>query len=162
MSQDIDQLWWATSPATDAKQEREGDSRPAPCSADYVWRDLGDGQPVRVKKCSMCGIAPSAVDDCGMPNPDCPYFGRNNSKQNAKNCYIKRAISKMIKKILNNLFLIWARSLGYPTGETDLDEPKIPILTMRQVYISFTITLVFRLLEMITCFFIIINVIRHW
>lgn len=49
---------------------------------DYKWRDLGDGNPVRVKKCPMCDVAPSAVDDCGMPNPDCPYFGRNNTKQN--------------------------------------------------------------------------------
>ena len=51
-----------------------------PDLADYVWRDLGDGQPVRVKRCQMCGVAPSAVDDCGMPSPACPYFGRNNSK----------------------------------------------------------------------------------
>lgn len=44
--------------------------------SDYRWRDIGDGQPVRVQVCSMCGVAPSNVDDCGeFGNPECPYFG---------------------------------------------------------------------------------------
>lgn len=47
--------------------------------SNYEVRDLGDGNPIRVQKCPMCGVAPSAVDDCGMPNPDCPYFGKNNA-----------------------------------------------------------------------------------
>ena len=41
----------------------------------YSWRDLGDGVPVRVERCPKCGVAPAAVDDCGMPTPTCPYFG---------------------------------------------------------------------------------------
>ena len=65
------------------------------CSASYSWRDIGDGNKVRVKHCSMCGVAPSNVDDCGrFGDPDCPYFGIGreeyerreavrNSKQNA-------------------------------------------------------------------------------
>ena len=65
-------------------EERENGSCASRRYADYVRRDLGDGNPVRVKKCPMCGVAPSAVDDCGIPNPDCPYFGRNNLKQNDK------------------------------------------------------------------------------
>jgi len=72
-------------PVPSAERLKGKGSSPSACSADFVWRDLGDGNPVRVKKCSACGVAPSAVDDCGMPNPDCPYFGRNNSKQNVKN-----------------------------------------------------------------------------
>ena len=44
--------------------------------SEYQWRDLGDGKPVRVKVCPMCGVAPSNVDDCGeFGNPECPYFG---------------------------------------------------------------------------------------
>ena len=43
---------------------------------EYRWRDIGDGKPVRVQVCSMCGVAPSNVDDCGeFGNPECPYFG---------------------------------------------------------------------------------------
>jgi len=30
----------------------------------------------KVNKCPKCGIAPTAVDDCGeFGNPDCPCFG---------------------------------------------------------------------------------------
>lgn len=44
--------------------------------SEYQWRDIGDGKPVRVKVCPMCGVAPSNVDDCGeFGNPECPYFG---------------------------------------------------------------------------------------
>lgn len=43
---------------------------------EYRWRDFGDGKPVRVQVCPMCGVAPSNVDDCGeFGNPECPYFG---------------------------------------------------------------------------------------
>jgi hypothetical protein len=43
----------------------------------YAWRDLGDGVPVMVKVCSMCGVSPSAPDDCGMPTVECPNFGKD-------------------------------------------------------------------------------------
>jgi hypothetical protein len=43
---------------------------------EFKWRDLGDGKPVKVQVCQMCGVAPSNVDDCGeFGNPECPYFG---------------------------------------------------------------------------------------
>src|SRR5678815_4622843 len=43
---------------------------------EYQWRDIGDGKPVRVQVCPMCGVAPTNVDDCGeFGNPECPYFG---------------------------------------------------------------------------------------
>lgn len=43
---------------------------------EFRWRDIGDGKPVRVMVCPMCGVAPSNVDDCGeFGNPECPYFG---------------------------------------------------------------------------------------
>jgi len=43
---------------------------------EFKWRDLGDGKPIKVQVCQMCGVAPSNVDDCGeFGNPDCPYFG---------------------------------------------------------------------------------------
>lgn len=44
--------------------------------SEFKWRNIGDGKPVRVQVCQMCGVAPSNVDDCGeFGNPDCPYFG---------------------------------------------------------------------------------------
>lgn len=41
----------------------------------YQKRDLGDGNPIPVQECARCGIAPSAVDDCGIPDAKCPHFG---------------------------------------------------------------------------------------
>ena len=43
---------------------------------EFRWVDIGDGKPVKVEVCSMCGIAPGNVDDCGeFGNPECPCFG---------------------------------------------------------------------------------------
>lgn len=55
----------------------EGLDETACCaSSDYEWRDIGDGNPVRVKRCPACGVCPGNVDDCGhFGDPDCPYFG---------------------------------------------------------------------------------------
>ena len=47
----------------------------------FHWRNLGDGKPVQVQQCLMCGIAPANVDDCGrFGDPACPYFGVGKSK----------------------------------------------------------------------------------
>jgi hypothetical protein len=52
-----------------AQPEPEGDGL-------FHWRNLGDGKPVQVRECPMCGIAPANVDDCGrFGDPVCPYFG---------------------------------------------------------------------------------------
>ena len=59
MSQDIDQLWWATSPNTDAKREREGDSRPATCSLCEGMGELdgfGGAGRTDCHKCNGTGI----------------------------------------------------------------------------------------------------------
>ena len=55
-----------------ATRSQEKGSGAAPRSAYYVWRKLGDGKPARVKKCTMCGVAPITVEECGMPHSDCP------------------------------------------------------------------------------------------
>lgn len=42
----------------------------------FHWRNLGDGKPVQVQECPICGIAPANVDDCGrFGDPACLYFG---------------------------------------------------------------------------------------
>jgi hypothetical protein len=61
------ELEGATTPAP--QPEPEGDGL-------FHWRNLGDGKPVQVRECPMCGIAPANVDDCGrFGDPACPYFG---------------------------------------------------------------------------------------
>ena len=64
----------------------------------------------------------------------------------------------MIRKI----WLIWARTLDHRVGKTDEDQPDIPILTLQQAQISLLIRTMIVLINVVTCGFIIANVIRHW
>ena len=64
----------------------------------------------------------------------------------------------MIRKI----WLIWARTLDHRVGKTDEDQPDIPVLTLQQAQISLLIRTMIVLINVITCGFIIANVIRHW
>lgn len=55
-----------------------------------------------------------------------------------------------------------ARSLDYVIGRTDEDEPKVPVLTMRQAKLGLYLRIVLQFVNWITCFFIIAGVLRHW
>jgi hypothetical protein len=47
-------------------------------------------------------------------------------------------------------------------GMTDEDRPDVPILTMREARIALILKTFWVLVHVITCFFIMANVIRHW
>lgn len=64
--------------------------------------------------------------------------------------------------MLKKLWLIWARTLDHRVGRTDDDQPEIPVLSLRDAKISLVIRSVIVILNIITCLFIIANVIRHW
>jgi hypothetical protein len=55
-----------------------------------------------------------------------------------------------------------ARSLDYYIGRTDEDEPKVPILTMKQARVGLYIRILLQFVNWLTCFFIVAGVIRHW
>ena len=55
-----------------------------------------------------------------------------------------------------------ARALDYYIGRTDEDEPKVPILTMRQARKGLYLRMLLQFVNWITCFFIIAGVLRHW
>jgi len=63
---------------------------------------------------------------------------------------------------VKKLWLIWARTVDHRVGKTDDDEPDIPILTQKEARVSLMLRSFIILLNIITCFFIIANVIRHW
>ena len=63
---------------------------------------------------------------------------------------------------MKKLWLIWARTVDHRVGKTDDDEPDIPILTQKEARVSLMLRSFIILLNIITCFFIIANVIRHW
>ena len=58
--------------------------------------------------------------------------------------------------------LILARSIDHRVGKNDYDAPDIPILTQVEAWTAFWIKLSIMLVNLITCGFIIANVIRHW
>ncbi len=64
--------------------------------------------------------------------------------------------------MFRRLWLIWARTVDHRIGKTDDDKPDIPILRNDDASISLAIRTLIVILNVITCGFIIANVIRHW
>jgi hypothetical protein len=54
-------------------------------------------------------------------------------------------------------WLIWARATGHMMGQSDYDEPHVPILTLREAKISLLLKTFWVIIHIITCFFIIAN-----
>lgn len=63
---------------------------------------------------------------------------------------------------MKKLWLIWARTLDHRVGRTDDDQPDIPILSLKDAQLSLILRTIIVVLNMITCLFIVANVIRHW
>jgi hypothetical protein len=63
---------------------------------------------------------------------------------------------------MKKLWLIWARTLDHRVGRTDDDEPDIPILSLQDAKFSLILRTIIVLLNMITCLFIIANIIKNW
>jgi len=64
----------------------------------------------------------------------------------------------MVKKI----WLIWCRTVDHRIGKTDSDEPDIPILTLREAQVSLFLRTFIILINVITCLFIVANIIHKW
>tara|TARA_Y100000992_G_C20868208_1_gene306033 strand:+ start:121 stop:312 length:192 start_codon:yes stop_codon:yes gene_type:complete len=63
---------------------------------------------------------------------------------------------------MKKLWLIWARTLDHRVGKTDQDQPDIPILSLAEARWSLILRTIIVLTNMITCGFIIANVIKNW
>ena len=63
---------------------------------------------------------------------------------------------------LRKLWLIWSRTVDHRIGKTDEDQPDIPILSLNEANISLAIRTIIVIINVVTCGFIIANVIRHW
>ncbi len=57
---------------------------------------------------------------------------------------------------------IWARATGHLMGHTDDDRPDVPILTQREARVALVFKTFWVIIHVVTCFFIIAGVIRHW
>ena len=64
--------------------------------------------------------------------------------------------------MFKQLWLIWCRTVDHRIGKTDQDEPDIPILSLKQAQISLFLRTWLILVNVITCIFIITNIIHKW
>jgi len=63
---------------------------------------------------------------------------------------------------MTSLEKIWARATGHLMGQTDEDRPMVPILTVAEARIALFLKTFWVAIHVVTCGFIIANVIRHW
>jgi len=64
--------------------------------------------------------------------------------------------------MFKQLWLIWCRTVDHRIGKTDQDEPDIPILSLKQAQISLFLRTWLIILNVITCIFIITNILHKW
>lgn len=64
--------------------------------------------------------------------------------------------------MFRKFWLIWARTLDHRVGRTDNDQPDIPILSLRDAQISLLLRSLIVIVNLITCFFIVANIIKNW
>lgn len=68
----------------------------------------------------------------------------------------------MKKELKNRWIFILARAVDHRIGRTDDDRPDIPILTLEEALVSFSLRMLIVLVNFVTCAAVIANVIRHW
>jgi len=66
------------------------------------------------------------------------------------------------EQMLRSMEKIWARATGHLMGNTDDERPDVPILTLREARVALYLKTFWIVIHIITCVFIIANVIRHW
>ena len=64
--------------------------------------------------------------------------------------------------MLRSMEKIWARATGHLMGSTDSDKPDVPILTLHEARVALYLKTFWIVIHVVTCFFIIANVMRHW
>ena len=64
--------------------------------------------------------------------------------------------------MLRSMEKVWARATGHLMGSTDSDKPDVPILTLHEARVALYLKTFWIVIHVVTCFFIIANVMRHW
>jgi hypothetical protein len=67
-----------------------------------------------------------------------------------------------MKSALYKKLLILARAVDHRVGKNDYDAPDIPILTQTEAWTAFWIKFSIMMVNLITCCFIIANVLHDW
>lgn len=64
--------------------------------------------------------------------------------------------------MFKRFWLIWSRTVDHRIGRTDDDKPNIPILKNKDANISLIIRTLIVIVNLITCLFIVVNIIHKW
>ncbi len=67
-----------------------------------------------------------------------------------------------MKSLIKDIWLIWCRTVDHRIGKTNDDEPNIPILSLKQAQISLIIRSFIIVINLVTCFFIMANIVHKW
>ena len=67
-----------------------------------------------------------------------------------------------MKKIESRLLLVLARIMDHRIGRTDNDKPDLPVLTVEEALTAFFVKFFIVLVNLITCGFVMANIIHHW
>ena len=94
-----------------------------------------------------------------MTQPIITWFNLNKSSEQFNKYSIKK---ERMEQMLRSMEKIWARATGHLMGNTDDERPDVPILTLREARVALYLKTFWIVIHMITCVFIIANVIRHW
>ncbi|MEY3907838.1 MAG: hypothetical protein RLZ52_905 [Pseudomonadota bacterium] len=64
--------------------------------------------------------------------------------------------------MIRSMEKIWARATGHLMGSTDSDKPDVPILTLNEARVALYLKTFWIVIHVVTCLFIMANVVRHW
>jgi hypothetical protein len=67
-----------------------------------------------------------------------------------------------MEQMIRSMEKIWARATGHLMGSTDSDKPDVPILTLNEARVALYLKTFWIVIHVITCLFIMANVVRHW
>ena len=67
-----------------------------------------------------------------------------------------------MEQMIRSMEKIWARATGHLMGSTDSDKPDVPILTLNEERVALYLKTFWIVIHVITCLFIMANVVRHW
>lgn len=68
----------------------------------------------------------------------------------------------MKNQIKSKWIMILARALDHRIGMKDEDPPELPRLTVEEAMVSFVIRMFLVSVNLLTCFAVLANIIRHW
>jgi hypothetical protein len=67
-----------------------------------------------------------------------------------------------MEQMIRSMEKIWARATGHLMGSTDSDKPDVPILTLNEARVALYLKTFWIVIHVVTCLFIMANVVRHW